>query len=148
MRVLHSLFRCRSGFSKITVKVEYYTKRSWEKITQAAKVDMIDWEKLEKRTSIVGYPILPLVEQLSEKVEGNFGQFCHWGATTQDIMDTADVLQIRKGLELLSKDLKSISDALEKIVEHHIKHLWLVEHICNMLYLYHLVTRHLLGYLE
>ena len=44
-----------------------------------------------------------------------------WGATTQDIMDTADVLQIRKGLELLSKDLKSISDALEKIVEHHIK---------------------------
>ena len=36
-------------------------------------------------------------------------------------MDTADVLQIRKGLELLSKDLKSISDALEKIVEHHIK---------------------------
>ena len=36
-------------------------------------------------------------------------------------MDTADILQIRKGLELLSKDLKSISDALEKIVERHIK---------------------------
>ena len=102
-------------------KLNIIPKEAGEKITQAAKVDIIDWKKLEKRTSIVGYPILPLVEQLSEKVEGNFGQFCHWGATTQDIMDTADILQIRKGLELLSKDLKSISDALEKIVEYHIK---------------------------
>ena len=102
-------------------KLNIIPKEAGEKITQAAKVDIIDWKKLEKRTSIVGYPILPLVEQLSEKVEGNFGQFCHWGATTQDIMDTADVLQIRKGLELLSKELKSISDALEGIVERHIK---------------------------
>ena len=102
-------------------KLNIIPKEAGEKITQAAKVDIIDWGKLEKRTSIVGYPILPLVEQLSDKVEGNFGQFCHWGATKQDIMDTADVLQIRKGLELLSKDLKSISNALEKIVEHHIK---------------------------
>ena len=92
-------------------KLNIIPKEAGEKITQAAKVDLIDWEKLEKRTAIVGYPILPLVEQLSKKVEGDFGQFCHWGATTQDIMDTADVLQIRKGLELLSKDLKSISNA-------------------------------------
>ena len=101
-------------------KLNIIPKAAGEKITQVAKVEIIDWKKLEKRTSIVGYPILPLVEQLSEKVEGDFGQFCHWGATTQDIMDTADVLQIRKGLKLLSKDLRSISDALVNIIENYI----------------------------
>ena len=101
-------------------KLNIIPKEAGEKITQVAKVEIIDWKKLEKRTSIVGYPILPLVEQLSEKVEGDFGQFCHWGATTQDIMDTADVLQIRKGLKLLSKDLRSISDALVNIIENYI----------------------------
>ena len=101
-------------------KLNIIPKEAGEKITQVAKVEIIDWKKLEKRTSIVGYPILPLVEQLSEKVGGDFGQFCHWGATTQDIMDTADVLQIRKGLKLLSKDLKSISDALVNIIENYI----------------------------
>ena len=101
-------------------KLNIIPKEAGEKITQVAKVEIIDWKKLEKRTSIVGYPILPLVEQLSEKVGGDFGQFCHWGATTQDIMDTADVLQIRKGLKLLSKDLRSISDALVNIIENYI----------------------------
>ena len=101
-------------------KLNIIPKEAGEKITQVAKVEIIDWKKLEKRTSIVGYPILPLVEQLSEKVESDFGQFCHWGATTQDIMDTADVLQMRKGLKLLSKDLRSISDALVNIIENYI----------------------------
>ena len=101
-------------------KLNIIPKEAGEKITQVAKVEIIDWKKLEKRTSIVGYPILPLVEQLSEKVESDFGQFCHWGATTQDIMDTADVLQIRKGLKLLAKDLKSISEALVNIIENYI----------------------------
>ena len=101
-------------------KLNIIPKEAGEKITQVAKVEIIDWKKLAKRTSIVGYPILPLVEQLSEKVESDFGQFCHWGATTQDIMDTADVLQIRKGLKLLSKDLRSISDALVNIIENYI----------------------------
>ena len=82
----------------------------------------INWDTLKLRTSIVGYPILPLVEQLSLSVKDGYGQYCHWGATTQDIMDTADVLQIRKGLNLLSKDLDAIADALSKIVKKTYQH--------------------------
>ena len=53
-------------------------------------------------------------------MENGYGQYCHWGATTQDIMDTADVLQIRKGLDLLSKDLNAVAVALSKIVKKYI----------------------------
>ena len=95
-------------------------KEAGKKITSAANLDFINWDTLKQRTSIVGYPILPLVEQLSLAVKDGYGQYCHWGATTQDIMDTADVLQIKKGLNLLSKDLESIANALSKIVEDHI----------------------------
>jgi 3-carboxy-cis,cis-muconate cycloisomerase len=64
----------------------------------------IDLARLKKETETVGYPILPLVRQLAEKA-GDFGRYTHWGATTQDIMDTAVVLQIRSGLVLLEEDL-------------------------------------------
>ena len=64
-------------------------------IAAVAQVERVDWERLAERTRVVGYPILPLVEQMSEWAEGGLGQYCHWGATTQDIMDTADALQIR-----------------------------------------------------
>jgi 3-carboxy-cis,cis-muconate cycloisomerase len=86
-------------------------------ISEVATVDRIDWPRLAERTQIVGYPILPLVEQLSTWPDGNLGQWCHWGATTQDIMDTADVLQIRDALTLVSAELDAIAAALAGLAE-------------------------------
>lgn len=79
----------------------------------AAKCDAskLDLERLKKETEIVGYPILPLVRQLAAQC-GESGKFLHWGATTQDIMDSAVVLQVRDALALIEKDL----DALRKIL--------------------------------
>jgi 3-carboxy-cis,cis-muconate cycloisomerase len=54
----------------------------------------LDFARLKKETETVGYPILPLVRQLAEWA-GDYGRYIHWGATTQDIMDTVVVLQIR-----------------------------------------------------
>src|ERR1051325_6293386 len=56
----------------------------------AADPASLDLDRLRRETETVGYPILPLVRQLAEKA-GEGGRFLHWGATTQDIMDTAAV---------------------------------------------------------
>ena len=61
----------------------------------------------KRETETVGYPILPLVRQLAERA-GDGGRWLHWGATTQDIMDTAAVLQIRDGLALIEADLDAV----------------------------------------
>src|SRR4051812_41229886 len=81
-------------------------------ITQAAAAiaadpSLLDLDRLRRETETVGYPILPLVRQMAEKA-GPGGRFLHWGATTQDIMDTAAVLQIRDGLRLIEADLDAV----------------------------------------
>ena len=86
-------------------------------ITAGANAERVDYERLTERTEIVGYPILPVVEQLSEWVEDGLGQYCHWGATTQDIMDTADVLQLRDALDLVAEELNAIGNALAGLAE-------------------------------
>ena len=68
-------------------------------------------EKLRCRTEVVGSPVLPVVEQLVAKCAEN-GQYVHWGATTQDITDTATVLQLREALKLVESDLGAISHSL------------------------------------
>ncbi len=88
-------------------------------ISAVARVERVDWARLSARTQIVGYPILPLVEQLSNWAEDGLGQYCHWGATTQDIMDTADVLQLRDALALVDEELRRIADALAELAERH-----------------------------
>jgi len=67
----------------------------------------LDLARLKRETETVGYPILPLVRQLAERA-GEAGRWVHWGATTQDIMDTAAVLQIRAGLQLIETDLTAL----------------------------------------
>jgi 3-carboxy-cis,cis-muconate cycloisomerase len=83
-----------------------------EAITRAASAlangrRALDFARLKRETETVGYPILPLVRQLAEWA-GDYGRYIHWGATTQDIMDTAVVLQIRAGLGLIEEDLTAV----------------------------------------
>ena len=80
-------------------------------IDAASRSINVDYDKLRHETEIVGYPILPLVHQLSAAA-GDAGRFVHWGATTQDIMDTANALQIRAALAIVERDLKEIGDIL------------------------------------
>ena len=68
----------------------------------------LDLARLKRETETVGYPILPLVRQLAER-SGEAGRYLHWGATTQDIMDSAAVLQIRDGLKLVEAELGAVS---------------------------------------
>src|SRR5205823_5210227 len=70
----------------------------------AKEPQSLDLARLKRETETVGYPILPLVRQLAERA-GDGGRWLHWGATTQDIMDTAAVLQMRDGLGLIEADL-------------------------------------------
>jgi len=74
----------------------------------------LDLTRLKKETETVGYPILPLVRQLAEWA-GDYGRYIHWGATTQDIMDTAVVLQIRAGLRLIEDDLAAVRGYLAEL---------------------------------
>ena len=46
----------------------------------------LDFDRLSRETEVVGYPVLPLVRQLSEHASGEMGKYIHWGATTQDIV--------------------------------------------------------------
>src|SRR5437588_12012205 len=80
-------------------------------IARLAPSVALDRDALKHEAENVGYPILGLVRQLSEKL-GDAGRYVHWGATTQDIVDTATVLQIRAGLVIVERDMAAVSAAL------------------------------------
>src|SRR3954467_7382946 len=79
----------------------------------AARTDVaaLDFDLLRQETDVVGYPILPLVHQMVKQC-GDAGRYVHWGATTQDIMDTAVVLQLRAGLKIIEEDIAALRGIL------------------------------------
>ena len=83
-----------------------------KEISAKAEIARFDLAEIGRGTALVGYPIVPLTKALSRACEGDAGRWVHWGATTQDIIDTALVLQVRDGLELIRDDLAGIETAL------------------------------------
>ncbi|WP_142846677.1 adenylosuccinate lyase family protein [Telmatospirillum sp. J64-1] len=89
-----------------------------ERIEAACRLDLIDLDLLRKEAGIVGYPIVPLVRQLA-RLSGEAGGWVHWGATTQDVMDSGLMLQARDGLDLVLERLESVCANLRDLVLRH-----------------------------
>jgi 3-carboxy-cis,cis-muconate cycloisomerase len=93
-------------------------KEAAEAIRRGADAAAIDLAKLKAETDVVGYPIVGVVHQLAKQC-GEAGRYVHWGATTQDIMDTATVLQVKDALALVEADLAAIEAALAALARKH-----------------------------
>ena len=88
------------------------------RITEVARYDLLNPAVLAAQARNVGYPVLGLVAELS-RVAGEHGGWTHWGATTQDIMDSATVLQARDGLALIGAEIAALRDALLARADRH-----------------------------
>jgi len=92
-------------------------KEAADEIARNCDIAKIDLDQLRAQTERIGYPVLGVVSQLNALCRDGLGEYCHWGATTQDITDTATVMLIREGLALVKADLEAISDALAVLAQ-------------------------------
>ncbi|KAI9271694.1 L-Aspartase-like protein [Phascolomyces articulosus] len=88
-------------------------------VKQCEQVDNIDFDKLRQQTELIGYPVLGVVQQLVSLCPDGLGEWCHFGATTQDVTDSATVLAIRASLNVIDKELDAIMAAVAKLAETH-----------------------------
>jgi len=88
-------------------------------IADAAQFENLDLVAMREEYERVGFPIVPLVHQLNKVCDAEAAKFIHWGATTQDVIDTGLVLQMRDGLKLIEADLNTIIDALVRLCKEH-----------------------------
>lgn len=79
----------------------------------------VDFERLRNGVEKSGVPVIELVRQLREQVGGEAANYVHWGATSQDIVDSARVLQIRAALGNLESRLGSLIQNLVRLADRH-----------------------------
>src|SRR3974377_182865 len=73
--------------------------------------------KLKEATERIGYPVLPVVQQLVKLCRDGLGPVSHWGATPPDTTDAATVLQIKESLALIENEIEAICDALAALAK-------------------------------
>jgi 3-carboxy-cis,cis-muconate cycloisomerase len=88
-------------------------------IAKAAVPANIDLAKLRTSTNRVGRAIDPLLSQVRAAGGKQVADYLHEGSTTQDVMDTAKVLQIRDGLDIAQRDLRTLILRLVELADAH-----------------------------
>jgi 3-carboxy-cis,cis-muconate cycloisomerase len=102
---LQAMLDVEAALARVEARLGIVPDEAAKAITAAAKVDRIAIDEIAASTRVVGYPVVGLVKALGKAAGGDAARYVHWGATTQDILDTAQVLQIRQGLDLIRSDL-------------------------------------------
>jgi 3-carboxy-cis,cis-muconate cycloisomerase len=98
-------------------KLKIIPQEACDEIVKHCDVKDYDMAKLKEATERIGYPVLPVVQQLVKLCKDKLGEWSHWGATTQDITDTATVLQIQESLAIVEAEIEAISDALASLAK-------------------------------
>src|SRR5690349_8770755 len=108
-----------AALARAQARLGIIPKEAADEICRHCHTGEIDLAKLKTGTERIGYPVLPVVQQLVGLCRDGLGEWCHWGATTQDITDTATVLQIREALVLVERHLDAIAGALAALARKH-----------------------------
>ena len=106
-----------AALAKAQGKLKIIPQEAVGEIVRNCDVKLIDMAKLKEATERIGYPVLPVVQQLVKLCKDKLGEWAHWGATTQDITDTATVMQIREALDLVGAEIDGICDALAALAK-------------------------------
>jgi 3-carboxy-cis,cis-muconate cycloisomerase len=106
-----------AALAKAQARLKIIPQEACDEIVAHCDLKFMDMAKLKEATERIGYPVLPVVQQLVKACKDNLGEWSHWGATTQDITDTATVLQIREALDIVGKDIDGICDGLAALAK-------------------------------
>ena len=101
-----------AALARAQARLGVIPEQAAREIERQCRIENIDLDRLKKQTERIGYPILGVVQQIVDLCADGLGEWCHWGATTQDITDTAAILQIRAALDLVEQDMEAIAAAL------------------------------------
>ena len=90
-----------------------------KRIAAACDPDRFDPAELGRAGRATGNPAAPLVRALTDAVDGDAAGYVHWGATSQDMMDTASMLVARHGVAAVDHQLDGVVAACARLADEH-----------------------------
>ena len=117
---LQGLLHFEAALARAEALVGLIPEPAARAIAAKCRAELFDPKEIAVGAAISGNLAIPLIKQLTALVakdDKDAGHFVHWGATSQDVIDTAAVLQLRRAFELMDRDLRGLSGTLAALVE-------------------------------
>jgi len=105
------------ALARAEAEIGLIPRHAAEEIARKGRAELIDTAWMKSEIDHTLHPIVPLIRALEAICDGDAGEYIHWGATTQDIMDTALVLQLKEAIAILEQRLSALSQVLSDLAQ-------------------------------
>ena len=119
---LEGMLEFEAALARAAAKVGQIPQHAAPVIAECCRAQLFDLRQLGSATAAAGNPAIPLVAALTQLVaqkDKASAGYVHWGATSQDVMDTGLVLQLRRGLDRFLPEARKLGDALAMLAKTH-----------------------------
>jgi 3-carboxy-cis,cis-muconate cycloisomerase len=110
-----------SALATTQADLEMIPREAAEVIAAACDIKRLDLERIQEGIARTSHPLMPLIVELSRVVGEPYGGWVHWGATTQNITQTGDILVLRRAhgviLGLLGRIMAALADLADRSAE-------------------------------
>jgi 3-carboxy-cis,cis-muconate cycloisomerase len=120
--ILQAMLVFEVGLARAEASLGIIPATALAAIESAARPQFYETDKIATASLRSGTVTIPFVKALTEqvrKIDASAAGFVHWGATSQDVADTAIVLLLKQAREILQSDLKRLKSALYRLSEDH-----------------------------
>jgi 3-carboxy-cis,cis-muconate cycloisomerase len=108
-----------AALARVEARLGVIPQAAADEISRKAKVELFNLDEMKREMDRTSHPIVPLVRAIKKLCDGDAGEFVHWGATTQDIMDTGTILQLREALDEIEAATRRLLSILADLAETH-----------------------------
>lgn len=94
-------------------------KEAAREISENADIEKLDWEKMQAEMQKSEHSLVPLLRAVQRLCKKDCGQYIHYGATTQDIQDTGQMLAMKSVHNRVKQDVRDLLSSLKLLAQQH-----------------------------
>ena len=94
-----------AALAKVQGQLNVIPPEAAQAIVDSAKYENLDLNQYQKEAKGTGHMLVPMIRCLQSACPGRTGEWVHYGTTTQDIVDTGKILQMREATNIILADL-------------------------------------------
>lgn len=111
---LQKLMDVEAALARVQAELGVIPQEAADEITRKAHVELLDIAEYERQMAVTGHPLVCLIRVYKDICEGELGEFVHYGTTTQDITDTALVLQMKEVWGVIDRKAQQVLNLLRE----------------------------------
>jgi 3-carboxy-cis,cis-muconate cycloisomerase len=119
---LQGMLDFEAGLARAEARAGVVPSSAAAAIAAKCKAELFDVTELARGAKLAGNIAIPLIKALTALVaqsDKDAARYVHWGATSQDAIDTGCVLQLRQALKIIASDLDRLADGLAELATKH-----------------------------